>query len=158
MTELAEYRNRLVARYIGQADELAQIVQAVPDERIMGELEAGGWSTHQVLSHIRDVEAQAFVPRISRILEEDSPKLQSFDPEVWMDKNYDSQEKAGDILSEIRNVRSTGSRLIQPLSGDDWSRTGEHPSFGVRTLQWWIEYSVSHFDEHLEQLAKNRAT
>jgi hypothetical protein len=154
MTELAEYRSRLIGRYASQSKELSGLVAGVSDERIRRELEPGGWSTHQVLTHIRDVEARAFVPRISMILEEDSPKLQSFDPEVWMDQHYDSQEDVGAILGEIQNLRSRGSELIQPLSTDDWSRTGEHPSFGVRTLQWWIEYSVSHFNEHLEQLAR----
>jgi uncharacterized damage-inducible protein DinB len=156
MTELAEYRSRLTARYAGQADELAKLVEALPDEHIRRELEPGGWSAHQVLTHIRDVEARAFVPRISKILQEDSPKLESFDPEAWMDEHYDSQEAVGEILTEIKNLRAKGSSLIQPLGGDGWSRTGKHLSFGNRTLQWWIEYSVNHFDEHLEQLAKNR--
>ncbi len=156
MTELAEYRNRLIARYVSQLEELSGLIAGMSEERIRRELELGGWSTHQVLTHMRDVEARAFAPCISKILEEDSPKLPSFDPEVWMDEHYDSQEAVGAILNEIQDLRSRGSRLIQPLGGDDWSRTGVHPSFGVRTLQWWIEYSVSHFDEHLEQLAKSR--
>jgi hypothetical protein len=154
MTELAEYRTRLINRYSAQAEELSRLVTGMSDERIRRELEPGGWSTHQVLTHLRDVEAQAFVPRISRILEEDSPKLASFDPEVWMNEHYDAQESVKAILDEIHDLRSRGGKLIQPLSGDDLSRTGVHPSFGVRTLQWWIEYSVSHFDEHLEQLTK----
>jgi hypothetical protein len=156
MTELAEYRSRLIARYAGQAQELSGLIAGLSSESITRELEPGGWSTHQVVTHIRDVEAQAFVPRVSRILEEDSPKLQSFDPEVWMDQHYDSQEALSSILNEIQALRSTASKLIQPLAGEDWNRTGVHPSFGTRTLQWWIEYAVSHFDEHLEQLAKGR--
>lgn len=154
MTELAEYRSRLVERYASQPGELARLVEGMSDERLRVELELGGWSTHQVLTHIRDVEAQAFAPRLSKILEEDSPKLPSFDPEIWMDGHYNAQEPAGDILREIEALRSKGSSLIQPLGQDGWNRTGEHPSFGSRTLQWWIEYAVSHFDEHLEQLAK----
>jgi DinB superfamily len=154
MTELAQYRSRLIDRYAGQAGELAGLVKSMSDEAVHRELEPGGWSTHQILTHIRDVEAQAFVPRLSRILEENTPKLPGFDPEVWMDGHYNAQEPAGDILREIEALRSKGSSLIQPLDPDAWSRTGEHPSYGSRTLQWWIEYAVSHFDEHLEQLAK----
>lgn len=156
MTELAEYRGRLIRRYASQPGDLARLVVGMPDERVRGELEPGGWSTHQVLTHLRDVEAQAFAPRIKKMLEEPSPKLPSFDPELWMDEHYYAQEAVGEIVGEIENLRLEGSRLIQPLSQDQWSRTGEHPSFGVRTLQWWIEYSVNHFDEHLEQLAKAR--
>lgn len=156
MTELDEYRSRLIARYAGQAQELSGLIAGLPSESITRELEPGGWSAHQVLTHIRDVEAQAFVPRISRILEQNSPKLQSFDPEAWMDQHYDSQEAVGAILSEIQDLRSSASKLIQSLAGEDWNRTGVHPSFGTRTLQWWIEYAVSHFDEHLEQLTKSR--
>jgi hypothetical protein len=154
MTELSEYRSRLIGRYAGQPEMLTALAERMSDERLRAELEPGGWSTHQVLTHIRDVEAQAFVPRLSKILEEDSPKLSSFDPEVWMDGHYNAQEPVGDILREIEALRSKGSSLIQPLGHDGWSRIGEHPSFGSRTLQWWIEYAVSHFDEHLEQLVK----
>ena len=96
------------------------------------------------------------MPRIGLILEEESPKLQSFDPEEWMDEHYNAQEAVREILDEIQRLRSKGSKMIQPLDPDDWSREGKHPSFGVRTLQWWIEYSVSHFEEHLGPLAEAR--
>lgn len=156
MTELNEYRSRLIARYASQPGELVQVVEAIRDDHIVRELEPGGWSPHQILSHIRDVEAQAFVPRIRVILEEESPRLQSFDPSEWMDEHYDADEGVREILDEIRSLRSKGSDLIQPLNPQVWSRTGEHPSFGVRTLQWWVEYSVRHFEEHIEQLAETR--
>jgi DinB superfamily len=154
MTELAQYRSQLIERYASQAGELAGLVKDMPDDAVHRELEPGGWSAHQVLTHVRDVEAQAFVPRVSRILKEDMPRLPGFDPEVWMDEHYNAQEPADDILREIEALRAKGSGLIQPLDPSGWSRTGEHPSFGTRTLQWWIEYAVNHFDEHLEQLAR----
>jgi hypothetical protein len=158
MTELAEYRNRLIARYASQAEEVARMVEGLPEGRIKRELEPGGWSTHQVLFHLRDLEARAFVPRIAKILEQESPRLQRFNSEEWMDQHYDPGLAVGDMLNELKDLRSKGSRLIETLGSDGWSRTGEHPNFGVRTLQWWVEYAVSHFDEHLEHLARTLGT
>lgn len=153
MTELADYRTRLIARYADQPRDLAARVNPMPEARLSEALELGGWSTHQVLVHLRDVEARAFVPRIERILAEPSPKLESFNPELWMKQHYSPDEAVDSILAEVAELRSRGSELIGPAGPEDWNRSGEHPSFGVRTLQWWIEYAVSHFEEHLEQLA-----
>jgi hypothetical protein len=154
MTELAEYRSRLIARYASQPGELAGIVKAVPEEQVGRPLEPGGWSIHQVLVHLRDNEAQAFVPRIEMIIEQETPELQSFESDAWMEQHYDPDEVVDDILDDLADLRSRGSRLIEILEPDGWSRTGVHPSYGVRTLQWWVEYAVSHFDEHLGQLAR----
>jgi len=155
MRELAEYRGRLVAQYASQPQELERLVARIPVGRLSREIEPGGWSPHQILTHIRDVEVQAFVPRIGRIVAEDTPWLASFDPEAWMDQHYDGQEGAAEIVAEILRQRAAGKRWIDGLDSDGWSRTGEHPSYGVRTLQWWVEYSVAHFAEHLEQLARS---
>src|SRR5713101_3492858 len=41
---------------------------------------AEGWSVKHVVAHLHDVEGVAFVERISRMLDEDQPLIESIDP------------------------------------------------------------------------------
>ncbi len=150
--ELHEYRRRLLERYAAQPGELRAAYAAIPPEARLRPLERGGWTPHQVLAHVRDVELQAFLPRIERLLAEEDPALSDFDEGAWMDAHYDPDESHQAILEAFTAARTRGSGLLRDLSPEGWNRVGRHPLFGRRTLQWWVEYAVSHAQDHILQL------
>jgi len=153
MEELRAYRKRLLEQADGQVARLRERVRSIrPGER-HSPLESGGWSAHQILAHMRDVEQQAFLPRIRSMLREEEPELPYFDEGAWMEQHYDLDESFDSLLDSFASARR---ELLDELSSSEpggWTRGGRHPTQGVKTVQWWFEYSVQHTEEHLRQLA-----
>lgn len=149
---LGRYREGLINRYAQQADALRAAIGAKDASELHSAPAPGEWSPHQVLAHVAAVESQAFVPRLKRIASEEHPDLPNWDEGAWMATQYDAGGDAETWLDMFETARQEGLDLVQGLAEDDWNRTGRHPSHGDRTLQWWVEYSVSHTDDHLDQL------
>lgn len=152
MDELLEYRRQLLAHWQQVVDDLRQTLQAIPPARRHQPLEDGGWTPHQIMAHLRDVEAHALLPRLERILAEETPYLPNFNEQDWMQRHYQPQEPLEAILNAYADLRARQLALLRNAPGEAWSRTGRHPWWGKRTLQWWVERSLAHAREHLEQL------
>lgn len=154
MKEIKEYQARLLDRMWSQPQELRQALGGYTANELLKPVEKNGWSPHQILAHLCHVEWGAFLPRFDSILKDDNPVLANFDEVAWMETYYDPEVPVEELLKDFDAVRQSARELLEEISPDQLSRTGRHPYQGVRTLQWWIEYTVSHAEEHLEQLLK----
>jgi len=101
---------------------------------------------------MRLVEAQAFYIRLQRILDEVEPFLPLFDDKKWMEEHYDPGEPPEDILAQYIALRNEELAWLKNLSIQDWNRTGRHPWWGRRALQWWVEQVLRFSEEHLQRL------
>jgi uncharacterized damage-inducible protein DinB len=153
MKELREYQARLVKRLWEQPQELRKIVEAFKPDEWLAPLEDEGWSVHQVVAHLCHVEWAAFLPRFDRILKDDNPTLANFDETGWMETNYDSEVPMEELLQDFENVRQSAKDLLEGITPEQLNRTGLHPFQGERTLQWWMEYTAAHAEEHLNQIS-----
>jgi hypothetical protein len=157
MEELWTYRQRLLERYAAQIGELRRRLSNWPQDRLRTAPGRGEWSMHQVAAHLRDVEVQAYVPRVHRMLAESEPLLRDFDAEAFMAGHYDPSEPIEQVVADLEQARLGVRRVLAFDDGRAWSRTGRHPALGSRTVQTWIERAVSHFDEHLQGLDSEAA-
>lgn len=153
MEELFAYRRQMVAKSRTQLERLSIGVEKIKPESMHIPLEDGGWSAHQVLVHMRDVEQHAFGPRVENMLTHDQPDLQYFDEGAWMQEHYDEQEPVENILAGFLEARMKMLEAVEEADPQGWSRAGRHPTQGLRTVQWWFEYALSHTEEHLAQLS-----
>jgi hypothetical protein len=152
LDQLLDYRARLLARLERQPAEIAAVLAAIPESQWYRPLSPGGRSIHRVMTHVRDVETQAFLPRLRRILNEERPVLSPFPSHDWSDGNYRPDEPLTDILAGWSQTRAEAVDLLPPPSSPAWSRTGFHPPSGQRTLQWWAERFYRHAHDHLLEL------
>ncbi|MEJ2011097.1 MAG: DinB family protein [Anaerolineales bacterium] len=152
MKELRAYRERLLEQAAGQPGRIRLQLEKASEEGLHSPLEDGGWSPHQIAVHLRDVEQKAFLPRIQSMLQEEKPELAYFDEGGWMERHYDQGEPPEEILDSFEQARRTVIELLRAADPQGWSRIGRHPTQGIRTVQWWFEYSVQHGEEHLRQL------
>ena len=152
MQELWAYRERLLGRHAEQVLELRRALETFPAKRLTEPAPDGGWSAHRLVAHVRDVEIQAYIPRVHRLLAEVDPLLADFEAEAFTAEHYDPAEPVGQMVDDIDRARR-GLRAELPIDkAQAWSRTGRHPALGVRSVQAWVERAVAHFDEHLRQL------
>lgn len=149
---LFDYRARLLDRLEQQPAELAQVIAAIPAPEWRLRCDQLGRSVHQIAAHVRALETLAFLPRIQRILTEDSPELVAYPSHHWADEHYAPDEPMTEILTEFSRARAQMVAWFRPLDAAGWTRAGFHPPSGARTLQWWAERSLNHAREHLESI------
>jgi hypothetical protein len=132
--------------------ETKRILEAIPDTLESEPLEPGGWSAHQILFHLRDTNAQVYLPRLRKMLAEDNPLFQDFDPDGWMETHYDPKIPREKLLENIRQQCQETADWLEELSHLDWERPGTHAVLGTHPLEWWADRMVAHLGEHLAQL------
>ena len=149
---LTGYRRNLLRQYLEQVGTFRRKMQGWSKDEEHRPLQPGGWSPHQVAWHVRAVEMQAYLPRLELLLAEDHAQLADFDGEAWMERHYVRDEAGSQILDDIRAARRAMVARLQAAPDEVWSRVGEHSFWGARTLMWWVERSMAHVDEHIQQL------
>lgn len=153
MNRLLDYRSKLINRLEAATDEFRAACLGVGDP--FKAVDAGGWNTHQLAAHTRDVDKVVYGMRIRRTVEEDNPEFQDFDADEWMADNYSADEPLASLLDELSaSVKETASTLRE-LPQEAWSRTSSHETYGGEfTLQTWVERALAHIQEHLETVQK----
>lgn len=154
MKQLLEYRAELLARLARQPAELAEAVNVVPEAERTVRRVSGDYTLHQLLAHVRDLEALAFLPRLRRILTEDHPRLEAFPSHHWSLESYQPDEPMADVLAHFTRAREEALSILRPLPAEGWGRTGFHPPSGPRTAQWWAEWIYTHAREHLDEIRR----
>jgi hypothetical protein len=152
MDELYDYRQRLLERYETITEDLERVLRQVHPQDWHRSLEPGSWSPHQILAHIRDAGVHEFFPCIRNMLGQVMTSIDCFDREAWMAAHYNPDEPPEAIWSEFHRLHAAYLEQLRELPSAGWSRSGRHPTWGMRTLQWWVEQSLAHIEEHLRQL------
>jgi hypothetical protein len=156
MKELIEYRQKMLERVLGATAEFCAACRAVEDP--FAAVDEGGWNTHQLAAHTRDVDKLVYGLRTRRTVTEDNPEFQRFDPENWVKTLYDVSEPLASILDEFSANMEGLVSLLRELPAEAWARESRHPTLGGGlTTQTWVERGLSHIEEHLASVKKTVA-
>jgi len=155
MKELLEYRSRLIENLVKAAKEFRAACLAVKDP--FAPLEEGGWNTHQVAAHTRDVDAMVYGMRAKRTAVEENPEFPSFDADKHSAEHYHAGEPLKAMLDGfVSSVESLAS-MLSGLSGEAWARESRHATLGSGfTLQTWVERNLAHIEEHTQTVRKGK--
>ena len=155
MKELMEYREKLINRFHEAAQEFRAACEAAGDPFAKVE---GEWTLHQIVSHTRDVQRLVYGARIKQTLLEDNPMFDSFDADEWMAAHYKPQEPLAGILHEFTSNVDELCAILSGAPREVWSRESRHPELGGGlTLQFWVERSLAHIEEHLTAVKRLKA-
>ena len=116
----------------------------------------GEWSMKEVMAHFLKVERDVFLLRLKRIVNEDRPRFESFDPEAWA---AERDHRQGDFMDDWRAFAAARAETAaflasQPPAAD---RIGLSAFFGPVMLAQYATHIVDHDLEHLAQLQACRA-
>ncbi|HXF84875.1 MAG TPA: DinB family protein [Anaerolineales bacterium] len=152
MKELYEYRARLIERLVSAAEEFRETCLKVRDPHAPLN---NGWSVHQIAVHTRDVDKMVYGLRVRRTAHEENPEFANFDGDAYMAEHYDPNEPLNEILNEFVMGVNSLAELLRALPVEAWSRESRHARLGSGlTLQSWVERSLAHILEHLEEVRK----
>lgn len=149
---LYDYRARLIQRLESVVGEVGDAIAAVPEYRWHDRFNGHHRSPHLILSSLCAIERLAYTLRLRRLVTEESPTLDNFDPDRWQAEHYDSTLSMTTLLANYAGQREAQLQLLRPLSPEGWAREGRHPTFGLRTVQWWAERILEHSMVHLREL------
>lgn len=147
----------MIDEFRAQPERFVGAVAALETAALRRPVAAGEWSPHQIVVHVVACDAEALLPRLRRIREEERPRLPNWDEEAWTASGYDPTVELKGLLTGWKRARGEEAEVLEAADPTDWNRVGIHPVKRERTLLWWLEYAVAHAREHLEQLAAGSA-
>ncbi len=150
MTQPNPYLLRLLR---AQTHHLTHEVGLLPVEARLWRAAETEWSLQECLAHLRDIEREVFLVRISKVDKEDQPVLKYFDELAYHKEHWDAAEPVEKLLTEFVAARAAEVTLLESA---DWSRTGQHEQRGRLDLEWLATYAVNHTWEHLSQIMRVR--
>jgi hypothetical protein len=112
-----------------------------------------GWSLKDIVAHLHDAESIAFVERISRLLEEERPYVQSIDPPARLVAGGYGSRPLEELLDDLARQRLAHVAWLEGLSAADLARAGEHDSVGEIRVGDIAHQWAAHDMAHLRQIA-----
>jgi hypothetical protein len=152
MDPLLDYRARLLDRLQAAVPELVETIGLIPEDRWLEPPGPGRRSAHAIVARLRDTERDAYLHRLRRLLKDDSPSFEPYDPPNWEVELYNPGEPMEVLLRDYATLREAELQLLRPLLPEGWARAGRHPSFGMRTVQWWTERILEFTQNSLNEL------
>jgi len=148
---------QLIDRLEASAEELANALAQIPAEQTTVSPKEGEWTLHQVMSHVRDTEAQVFAYRVGLILNSKTPPaVKNFDQEEWSRDHYSTKEPLKNMVAEFRSARRKLVKLLRSTKDNDWKRYAVHPLYGNIPIEYIALHSYDHTLEHLQQFNNMR--
>ena len=147
-------RSARLARLRSGSDDVVAALAAITPTELDRPQRSGGWTARQVVHHLADSEATAYV-RLRRLLAENEPVIAGYDEPEWARRlHYDRPIEPS--LAVLRAVREASLQLLEALSPDEWQRSGSHVESGPYTVPRWLQIYSEHAHDHANQIRAAR--
>jgi uncharacterized damage-inducible protein DinB len=132
-------------------DQVAAVLEELPDAVLDRQPANGGWAIRHVIAHLRD--AQLLVDyRIQLMLAEEIPSLEAKSVFEWATQAGERPETVQEIFAAYRASRRNTLTSLERIPLADWWRSGRHQEFGEVTILQQASYFAMHEVTHLPQL------
>ncbi|MGH9774028.1 MAG: DinB family protein [Candidatus Acidiferrales bacterium] len=133
---------------------LAEVLRKIPKKMWLFKPEKDRWSIHEIILHLADSEANAYI-RCRRLIAEPGKPVLSYDVQQWAGSLGYFHQSTHEALEVIRRLRRMTYQLLVYLPEPVWSHTAEHPEKGKLTLDEWLDMQIAHIPHHIEQMKQN---
>lgn len=114
----------------------------------------GMWSIHEIILHLADSEANAYV-RCRRFIAEPGTSIPKFDGRQWAGTLGYFHQSTKDALKMIRHLRRMTYELLVASPESVWEHSLEHATEGRLNLGEWIRLEADHIPRHIHQMKRN---
>ena len=150
-----EERNSKITEIRDAPPIIRAAVQGLNDEQLDTPYRDGGWTVRQVVHHIADSHANAYL-RFRWLATEDYPTIKTYDQDVWA-ALPDSQLPVTSSLKLIEGLHERWAAFLELLPDEAWSRRGMHPERGEVSLDDLLNIYADHGAHHAGQITDLRA-
>lgn len=114
---------------------------------------ADGWSVLYIICHLRDIET-LFMQRVEDMLAQPHPTFAVISNDQLIQQHNYGQQEMRHALAEYQTHRQAFLALLEPLTDEQWQRTGMHPEQGPATVLDIAVNTGLHDVDHLEQIVR----
>jgi len=136
---------------------LRQAVSGLSGSQLDTPYREGGWTVRQVVHHIADSHANAFI-RFKLALTEDWPTIKPYDEAAWA-KLADSELPIEESLVFIDALHVRWAALLDSLTEKDFEKGFVHPESGRQTLAKALatyDWHSRHHTAHITRLRERK--
>jgi hypothetical protein len=151
-----EERAKLIAKYKDGYKQIVHAIEGITELELDFRRERGKWTCREIIHHLADSEMTAAI-RIRRLLVEFQPFIGGYDQDEFARKLQYSRRPIEPALKAIEGARTTTSQLLDLMSEEEWSRSGEHSESGSYSCDIWLGIYAAHAHNHADQIRRNRA-
>ena len=133
---------------------LREAVRGLSDAQLDTPYRDGGWSVRQVVHHVPDSHANAYV-RFKLALTEDDPTIKPYMEDRWAEL-VDSRQPIENSLAMLESLHRRWMIVLRSLNDADWKRTFQHPELGSVTLEKNLALYAWHGRHHVAHVTSLR--
>ena len=152
----SDERRALIARIRALPGEARAAVRGLTDAQLDTPYRDGGWSARQIVHHLADSHANAFV-RFKLALTEDAPTVKTYQQDRWAVLADVQGVPVEASLSILDGLHERWSRLLESMAGEDFARGVRHPEMGDIELDFLLQMYGWHGRHHVTQVTALRA-
>jgi hypothetical protein len=132
-------------------------IEGLSDEQLDTPYREGGWTVRQVVHHIADSHANAFL-RFKLALTEDWPTIKPYDEAAWAELADSKTLPLTASLTMIEGIHARWFALLDAMSFDDFHKGFLHPREGRVSLATALAMYDWHSRHHLAHIAGLKKT
>lgn len=136
-------------------EKLRAAVSGLNDAQLDTPYREGGWTIRQVVHHLADSHANAYI-RFKLALTEEWPTIKTYDEAAWA-KLADSRQPIEASLAMFDALHQRWLALLQSLRDEDFQKGFVHPASGTQTLEFCAALYAWHARHHTAHIASLRA-
>jgi hypothetical protein len=135
--------------------ELAGAVRGLTDAQLDTPYREGGWTVRQVVHHLADSHANAYI-RCKLVASESHPILKGYDENAWSDMPDAKTLPVGVSLPIVEGLHGRWAAFLNALPAADFKRTGAHTENGSRTIDDLLQIYSWHGRHHVAHITELR--
>jgi hypothetical protein len=136
-------------------ERLRAAVDGLSDSQLDTPYREGGWTVRQVVHHMADSHANAYI-RCKLALTEDWPTIKPYDEAAWANL-ADSRLPIEPSLAFVNALHGRWVALFEGLTEEDFQKGYEHPQQGRQTVAKALAIYDWHSRHHTAHIANLRA-
>jgi hypothetical protein len=112
------------------------------------------FSIAEALEHLSHVEGHCFRARVERMVKEDNPAIDPYDPDVHFAEGQYSGRDAEDSFDHFEEQREMNVEYLRELPANVADRIGTHGKLGVITVSHVLHEWAFHDIGHIKQIGE----
>lgn len=132
---------------------LTEALKQFPREMWLFKPSPDRWSIHEILIHIADSEANAYV-KCRKLIAEPGKPIVAYDQDKWSAAFYYQDQSTEEALELFRRLRLSSYKLIKALPEPVWLNAAGCMENETVTLNNWLDVYEQHIPGHINQMQK----
>jgi uncharacterized damage-inducible protein DinB len=151
----AAEREAAIAELAGLPANLRAAVAGLADAQLDTPYRPGGWTVRQVVHHVPDSHANAYV-RFKLGLTEEAPAVRPYEEKLWAELPEAKSAPVEPSLAFLAALHGRWVLALQAVAPEQWERTVVNPETGRYTLDQLLALYAWHSRHHVAHVTELR--